>query len=203
MRPIRAALLATIATATPAGAADTTSCVSTEDTVCLPRADFQRFLTIAVERQCLEKQKPVFKVDDVTVVTDTAGRVFYTGADPSKPYTIVMKWCHYDVRAEGKVTLVAARMEPATSGVRFRPKAYLGYLPLKLSKGRFNDGVDAGLLVDWLFIHDFNLNVAAGFRSIGLGVGVDLTTSFGAYVGYAIGYTAPTHNINASLYFSF
>ena len=187
----------------PTVAAQTTTCVSTDDTVCLPRQDFQRFLDIALERQCLEKKKPVFEVDPITVVTDSEGRVFYTGADPNKPYRVTMSWCHYEVEAVGKVSIVAAMKEPATSGLRFRPKAYLGHLPLKLAKGKFHDGIDAGLLVDWLFIHDFNLNVAAGFRSLGLGVGVDLTKNFGVYAGYAIGYTAPTHNVNASIYFSF
>lgn len=183
-------------------AADDTICVSA-DSVCLPRPDFQRFLDIAQERQCLEKQTPAFQVDPITVITDADGRVFYTGADPSKPYKITMKWCHYDVEADGKVSLVAAMQTPPTSGVRFRPKAYLGYLPLKLSKGKFSDGVDAGLLVDWLFIHEFNLNIAGGFRSLGIGVGVDLTQNFGVYAGYAVGYSAPTHNINASIYFAF
>lgn len=174
-----------------------------EDKVCLIREDFQRFLDIAIERQCLERKPPSFEVDSITVLTDTDGRVFYTGADPSKPYQVRMRWCHYDVTAEGKVTLVAAMQTPPTSGVRFRPKAYLGYLPLKLSKGKLNDGVDAGLLIDWLFIHEFNLNVSAGFRSLGVGVGVDLTQNFGVYAGYALGYTTPTHNINASFYFAF
>lgn len=178
-------------------------CAPPDNFVCLPREDFQRFLDIALERQCLERKPPTFQVDSITVLTDTEGRVFYTGADPSKPYQIHMRWCHYDVTAEGEVTLVAAMQTPPTSGVRFRPKAYLGYLPLKLSKGRLNDGVDAGLLVDWLFIQEFNLNASAGFRSLGIGVGVDLTQNFGVYAGYALGYTAPTHNINASLYFAF
>jgi len=174
-----------------------------EQTVCLPKPDFQRFLTIALERQCLEHDKPTFQVDSISILTDTEGRVFYTGADPKKPYTIHMKWCQYDVEGQGTVDLVAAMRTPPSTGIRFRPKAYLGYLPLKLSKGKFGDGVDAGVLIDWLFIHEFNLNFAAGFRSLGVGVGVDVTQNFGIYAGYAVGYTAPTHNINASIYFAF
>jgi hypothetical protein len=187
----------------PANAQDSVPCVPSDETVCLPKADFQRFLTIALDRQCLEHQKPTFQVDSITILTDSEGRVFYTGADPKKPYTVRMKWCHYEVEAQGTVDLVAAMKTPQTSGIRFRPKAYLGYLPLKLSKGKFSDGVDAGIMVDWLFIHEFNLNIAAGFRSVGIGVGLDLTRNFGLYVGYALGWTAPLHNINTSIYFAF
>jgi hypothetical protein len=113
-----------------------------------------------------------------------------------------MKWCQYEIEATGKIDLVAAMKVPETSGLRFRPKAYFGYLPLKLSKGKFNDGIDAGLMIDWLYIDSVNLNVAAGFRSVGLALGVDVTTNFGAYAAYSLGWTAPLHNINVGISFA-
>lgn len=202
MKLLRAACLA-VCLCTAVAKAET-PCTPSDKTVCLPQADFQRFLDIAVERQCLEQTKPVFHLDSVVVTTDAEGRVFYSGSDPKKPYTLKMSWCNYEVQATGNVDLVAAMKVPQTAGLRFRPKAYLGYLPLKLSKGgRFESGVDAGLLIDWLYVDWANLNVAAGFRSVGLGVGADLSTNFGVYAGYALGWTQPVHNLNASIYFAF
>lgn len=192
-----------LAVALVCSSAGAEECTPSAETICLPKTDFQRFLDIATERQCLERTKPVFQIDSVAVMTDEEGRVFYTGADPKKPYTLKMTWCQYEIEGTGKVDLVAAMKVPVTSGFRFRPKAYLGYLPFKLSKGKFHDGVDAGMLIDFLFIDWVNLNVAAGFRSVGLGVGADLSSNFGAYAGYALAWTAPLHNINTGIFFAF
>lgn len=181
----------------------TTECQPSSDTVCVSKADLEKFVAIAEERGCLEKTRPEFKLDEIVVLIDTEGRVFYSGADTRKPYKLVMKWCHYTVEATGKIDLVAAMATPQTSGFRFRPKAYLGYLPFKLSKGRFNDGIDAGIMVDWFFVDWVNVNATAGFRSVGLGMGADVTAGFGLLVGYGMGWTAPLHNLTTSLWFAF
>jgi opacity protein-like surface antigen len=178
-------------------------CKAPQGYVCLPQKDLDTFLTIARDRQCLEHEKPVFDVDRVVIVTDEDGRVFYTGADPKRPFTIRMKWCHLDVDATGEVQITAGMKTPETYGFRFRPKAYLSYLPFKLSHGSFESGVDAGILIDLAFFEWVNFNVAAGFRSVGAGLGFDLTTNFGIYAGYGIGWTEPLHNVNAGVYFAF
>lgn len=196
----RCAALATLLLCAPA-AAQPTPCA--EGNVCVPEADLEKFVAIARERQCLDDKDPVFTIDSVTVITDSDGRVFYSGADPKKPYKITMKWCHLAIEAEGEVELVAAIRTPETSGFRFRPKAYLGYLPLKLADREFNEGIDAGILLDLAYIEWVNFNLAAGFRSVGAGLGFDLTTNFGAYAGYALGWTKPLHNANVGIYFAF
>src|SRR4051812_10623629 len=96
-------------------------CTPSNETVCLPKEDFQRFLTIALERQCLQRNAPTFEIDSVAIVTDTDGRVFYSGADAKRPYRLRMKWCHYDIEAAGEVQVVAAMKTPERAGVRFRP----------------------------------------------------------------------------------
>ena len=171
--------------------------------VCVPEKDLEKFVALARDRKCLDENEPEFTIDSISVVTDEDGRVFHSGADPKKPYKVTMKWCHLTVVGDGEVELVAAMKAPETSGFRFRPKAYLGYLPLKLSERDFNEGIDAGILLDLAFIEWVNFNVAAGFRSVGGGLGCDLTTNFGTYVGYAFGWTKPLHNVNAGLYFAF
>ncbi len=198
-------ILAKAETPPPASPPVESYCTSSADQVCIERKDLDLFIDLARERRCLDNTKPVFELDSVTVMQDVDGRIFYSGADPKHPYKLTMSWCHYKIEAQGKVQIVAAMKEPETWGFRFRPKAYLGLLPTKYFEGEsFSSGVDAGLLVDFFYVHSLNLNVAAGFRSTGIGVGVDLTSNAGVYAGYAFGWTAnPRHNLNTSLYFAF
>lgn len=170
---------------------------------CVAPEDMKVLMELARERQCLDKEKPTFKLDPVNIVVDRQGRVFFSGDDP-QPYRLKMEWCHLKVEAEGKVKVVAAVMEPPTAGFRFRPKAYMGMLlaePFRDDKDP-KDAIDAGLMVDPIYFHDFNLNFHAGFRSVGAGVGVDIFRSFGAYAGYALTYDLH-HNPMAALWFSF
>jgi len=198
-----ARILLTLTLFSPTAAAQGPECP--EDSICLPEKDFEQFLTIAEERKCLEKTKPKFEIDQVVLITYLDGRVFYTGADPNRPYKPKMNWCQYEVAAEGKVELIAAMHEPNSWGFRFRPKAYLGYLPTRLlsSDASASHGVDAGLLLDFFYVEWANLNAAVGFRSVGLDLGVDLTKNFGALAGYGLGWNQPLHNLSAGVYFAF
>ncbi len=175
------------------------------DGVCVLEEDLLDLVTIAKERKCLDGSKPKFEVDAITVITDVDGRVFYTGADPNHPFKLKMSWCGYEVLAEGKVTLVAAKNEPETWGFRFRPKAYLGHLVSRAFDGDtpFADAIDAGVLLDFFHVEWVNVNAAAGFRSVGVDVGFDLTDNFGVHAGYGLGWKQPLHNISAGVYFAF
>lgn len=171
---------------------------------CVAPSDMSTFMAVLREKQCLQKQNPTFKLDSVTIIVDRDGRIFYSGADPH-PYHLEMQWCGYDVRAEGKVNVVAAVQEPPTWGLRFRPKAFMGLLLLEpfRSQKTLNDGLDAGLMLDLFYYKSLNLNVHAGFRSVGGGVGVDLFRSFGLYGGYALAWDGFRSNPEASAWFSF
>ena len=99
---------------------------------------------------------------------------------------------------------------PSTWGFRFRPKAYIWVLPGEAfysipdteSLGVM-DLIDAGVMVDFLYYEWANLNAAVGFRSLGGGIGFDLTENFGAYGGYALTWGDWHHNANLGLWFSF
>lgn len=171
---------------------------------CVPPADMAKIVTVLKERQCFEKTKPEFKMDPVNIIVDREGRVYFSGSNP-QPYKLSMSWCNYNIEAEGKVNVLAAVQEPPSYGFRFRPKAFVGMLVLEpFREGKKpKDGLDAGLMVDALYLKDFNLNVHAGFRSIGAGIGVDIFRSFGAYVGYALAWDGFHHNPEASLWFAF
>jgi hypothetical protein len=158
------------------------------------------FVALLHEKQCLQTTPPVFALDPITITTDKDGRIFTSGT----PYKLRMTWCSYDVQGVGSVKAQAAILIPPEYGFRFRPKAYLGYLPLEaLEDKKAGSGIDAGLLIDFLHWKWSNLNAAVGVRSGGLGVGVDITRNFGAYVGYAITWGSWRHNPNGGLWFAF
>lgn len=171
---------------------------------CVPKADMAMFVQLLKERKCLQDTPPTFKLDPVNIIVDRDGRIYHTGADP-KPYKLHMKWCNYEAEGTGKVNVLAAVQEPPSSGFRFRPKAFMGMLVLEpFREGKKpKDGLDAGLMLDVLYYKDFNLNVHAGFRSIGGGLGVDIFRSFGAYAGYALSWDGFHHNPEAALWFAF
>ena len=171
---------------------------------CVSRSDLDVFVQLLKEKKCLQTEKPSFELDPITIIVDEDGRIFYTGADPN-PYQLKMKWCSYEVEGTGKVKVVAAMKEPETWGFRFRPKAYLGYLPLEplVYDSSAREGIDAGLMLDFFHVQFANANVAVGFRSFGLGAGLDITQNFGAYIGYAMTWASWNHNINSALWFAF
>lgn len=171
---------------------------------CVPPEDMQKFVTVLKEKKCLQTEKPVYDLDPVNIVVDRDGRIFYSGAAPH-PYKLHMKWCGYDVAAEGKVNVLAAVQEPPSGGFRFRPKAYAGYLIAEpfLKGKKASDGIDAGLMADVLYFHDFNLNVHVGFRSFGGGLGLDIFRSFGVYAGYALAWDGFQSNPEAATWFAF
>lgn len=195
-----ASLLALVSLVSSEALAEGEACTGT----CVPPEEMKQIVEVLKEKKCLQTEKPVYNLDPVNVIVDRDGRVFFSGADPH-PYKLHMKWCSYDVEAEGKVNVVAAVQEPPSSGFHFRPKAYLGYLlaePFRKG-GSAKDGIDAGLMLDPVYIHDFNLNVHVGFRAFGAGIGVNIFRSFGAYAGYALTWDGFHSNPETSLWFAF
>jgi hypothetical protein len=178
--------------------------------VCVPKEDMDAFVELLREKKCLQNDKPEFKLDPINIVVDKDGRVFYSGAMPH-PYKLHMKWCGYEITAEGQIKLTAAMNEPPIWGFRFRPKAYISFLLAEpfyeLAVNQENPGLedvlDAGVMVDFLYYDFVNLNAAVGFQSVGGGVGFDITKNFGAYVGYGLSWGRWHHNPNAGVYFGF
>jgi len=164
----------------------------------------QKIVTVLRDQKCLKETKPEFKLDPVNIIVDRQGRIFYSGSAP-QPYKLHMSWCNYEADGEGKVNVLAAVQEPPSYGFRFRPKAFVGMLliePFRDGK-KPKDGLDAGLMLDIFYLHDFNINVHAGFRSVGAGLGVDIFRNFGFYSGYALTWDGFKSNPEASLWFAF
>jgi hypothetical protein len=178
------------------------SCPNADDT-CVPKADMDAFVAVLKEKKCLQTTQPTFKLDSVTIITDVDGRVYYSGADPH-PYTVKMSWCGYDVTAQEKLTLVVAKKEPSVWGFRFRPKFAGSFLFVDaFNQSSAKQAVDVGILWDFVYYKAFNLNIATGFRSAGLGVGMDITRNFGGFIGAAYSWWTLKVNPQAGLYFAF
>jgi hypothetical protein len=172
---------------------------------CVAGKDMYTMVQVLKSRKCQLSELPRFELDPIQIVVDKQGRIFSSGADP-KPYSLKMAWCDITVKAEGRVEVVTAMKKPPIWGFRFRPKAYMGLLPLEsFHEGLrgFSDLTDAGFMIDFLYYDWANLNAAVGYRSVGGGVGLDLTENFGLYGGYGIAWGSWNHNVNLSLTFSF
>ena len=187
--------------AIPVAKADEPTCPAGH--TCVPDEDMKVFVQLLKEKKCLLTTKPEFNLDTVSIVTDQDGRVYYSGAAP-KPYRVEMTWCSYQATATGRVELQVARRDPPTWGFRFRPKFWSGFLPVEaFRQPKALDAVDVGLALDLFHVRDFNLNVSAGIRSVGVDVGLDLTKNFGAFAGYRIAYDGWMSNPALGLYFAF
>lgn len=200
-------LLGILAVSAPGWAQESRGPVCAPPATCVPKEDMDTFVKLLREKQCQLKETPKFELDPIQIVIDQHGRVFFSGADP-KPYKLRMTWCSYVIEATGKVEVIAAMREPPLWGFRFRPKAYMGIIPTEVvyesdEPREFRDFTDAGVMLDFLHYDWANLNAAVGYRSLGAGVGIDLTENFGAYAGYALTWGSWHHNANVSLWFSF
>jgi hypothetical protein len=166
-------------------------------------SDLTVFMEALKEKQCLTTTQPTMTADPVTIVIDKEGRIFGSGSDPH-PYKVHLVWCDYTIDAAGQAKVIAGDAPPVTYGFRFRPKAALGILGTELVKDTTaSNAVDGGVLLEPFFFHWVNINGYVGFRSVGAGLGFDITKNFGAFAGYAITWGGWRSNPLASLYFSF
>lgn len=171
--------------------------------VCIEEKDWKTVATVLREKQCLMKTDPKVTADPLTIVVDRQGRIYGSGSNP-QPFTMRLSWCNYDITAEGQTKIVAAQYVEPDWGFRFRPKATVGILWTELLVGeKFTNAVDGGALIEPFYYHFVNLNAYVGVRSLGAGVGFDLTKNFGVNLGYAITWNGWRSNPFASAYFAF
>jgi len=175
------------------------------DGTCVGKADLEVFIQLAEWHKCRSETAPKITADSVNIVVDREGRVYGSGTGP-KPYELHIDWCNYQIDAKSEVQLqVAQRVEP-TWGFRFRPKATFGLLVADIFSDEvdvFHKTLDGGILIEPFYVQWFNLNVYVGVRSVGGGLGFDITTNFGAYAGYSITWSGWRSNPFVSIYFAF
>lgn len=171
---------------------------------CVPAKDMKVFLEVLKGKQCLQRDTPQFRLDPINIVEDKEGRIYYSGAKPH-PYTLKMSWCGYEVTGTGQVSIQVAMREPPMWGFRFRPKLAGSFLFVDAFKQEsVAEAVEVGVLWEFFYWHSWNLNAATGFRSVGAGVGLDITKNIGAYLGYSFSfwtlYSNPQVGISAALW---
>lgn len=170
---------------------------------CVPSEDLKAFVELLKAEKCRAETPPKVTFDPITIVVDRSGRLYYSGSEPL-PYKLHLDWCNYQLDALGGVNVQVAEHIDRGYGFRFRPKATLGLLAVELFKSsQFSDAVDGGILLEPAYFHWVNLNGYVGFRSVGVGLGFDITKNFGAYLGYSTTWGTWRSNPMASLYFSF
>ena len=182
------------------GAADAVACPP--GVTCVPPEDMKVFVQLLKDQKCREETPPKLTADPVTIVVDKEGRIYGSGSDPY-PYKLHIDWCNYKVEVTSQVKLVAAQRVEPISGFRFRPKATIGFLPLTaLNEKSGYSGLDAGVLLEPFFLSWANVNAYVGFRSVGAGLGFDITKNMGLYVGYAITWGTWQSNPHAAISFA-
>ncbi len=172
------------------------------DGVCVPPEDLKAFVTLAREAKCRNETLPTLTMDPIAIVVDKDQRIYGSGSNP-RPFKVKLLWCNYTIDAPGTVQIYAAQHVEPSSGFRFRPKATVGYLPVTaFGKRDGYAGLDAGVLLEPVFLQWANLDAYIGFRAVGAGVGFDLTRNLGLYLGYAITWGSWQSNPHVALSFA-
>jgi hypothetical protein len=161
------------------------------------------FMQLLRDTKCRQDTPPTFNLDPINIVEDTDGRIYYSGNQPL-PYTLRMSWCNYEITGTGKVSLQVAKKIPPDYGFRFRPKLMGSFLFVDaFTQPKAVDAIDVGILWEFFYWKALNLNVETGFRSVGAGIGIDLSKNFGLYGGYAFSWWTLKSNPQAGVYLAF
>ena len=150
--------------------------------VCVERPDILLMAQLAREAQCRATTEPEVTAEPITILLDKQGRVFGSGTG-DKPFTLRLDWCNYEIEMKSQIRLIAAQAVEPHWGFRLRPKASVGILTRELLDGEtLLQYGDVGLMLEPFFYRWFNVNGYVSFRSVGAGLGFDITTNFGAAV---------------------
>ena len=157
-----------------------------EGHTCVENSDMEHFLELARQKKCMQEVLPEVEASDLVITVDKDGRVYGSGTG-LQPYTLQVNWCQYTIKATSQVRLQVAKKGEPRWGFRFRLKATFGVLVAEaFHADEAQDVLDGGLLLEAFHVRWFNINAYVGVRSVGVGVGVDLTKNMGVYVGYSL-----------------
>ena len=162
---------------------------------CVQSEDMKVFISLLKDAKCRTDTPPTIKSDPITVVVDKEGRIYGSGGEP-KPYKLSLSWCNYQIEATSQVQIVAAQEAVQTYGFRFRPKAFIGYLPIEaVSAKDYRNGIDGGVLLEPFFLSWTNINAVVGFRSFGAAVGFDPFKNMSLVLGYTVAWESWRSNL--------
>lgn len=158
-----------------------------EGKVCVDQESMQALLQLARDQKCRTEQAPKVTTDDVTIVVDRMGRVYGSGTG-ARPFTVKMDWCNYQLEAKTELKVSAAQRVEPDWGFRLRLKPTFGFLVTEAfrSNTKFHDTLDAGVLIEPFYLYSANVNAYLGLRSVGIGLGLDVTKNMTIYLGYSM-----------------
>jgi hypothetical protein len=171
--------------------------------VCVARQDIMMMVQLAREAQCRSLTDPLVNAEPISIVLDRQGRVFGSGTG-DKPFRLRMEWCNYEIETESQIKVIAAQRVEPVWGFRFRAKVAFGVLTRELFKGRnLTEYGDIGLMLEPVYYRWVNLNGYVSLRSVGVGLGLDITTNFGVAALINTRWGEWQANPFASIYFAF
>jgi len=149
-----------------------------------------------------ESKAQVVLKDEIVIVRDWEDRVYINGGEkkPVRATLTLGKTVERDLEIRLPVQTFY-REKPPEPMFRLRIRAQAGVLVPSVLK-EFKSGWDAGAGWDFMHLGPVNLSAYTGIRSVGGGLGLDLTKNFGPYAGYAIVYDGWKSAAMFGVYFS-
>jgi len=188
---------------------------------CLTKEQREKIVEALKELDDIHRSKAELEFPEpIVIVRDWEDRVYVNGGE-RKPVKVKLRiGGHVDRDLEARLPVrVFYREKPPDPWFRLRIRAQFGILVPQLVRsvrnaasdasperdGGLEEFWDAGIGWDFFHVPDWGLNLAAytGIRSLGGGLGMDLTKNFGLYAGYGVTYDGWDHSLLTSAYFAF
>lgn len=180
--------------------------------VCLTKTQKEEIVKAIKELKSIHESEAEIKFEEsIVIIRDWEDRIYINGGD-KKPVKLSLKiGNHVDRKMEAVLPItVYYRDKPPDPWFRLRIRAQAGILIPQLVNSisdteSLDSPWDAGIGWDFFHIPNLNLNAAfhTGVRSVGAGVGLDLTSNFGVYAGYSFVYEDLKNSFQLAAYFSF
>lgn len=180
-----------------------------EGGICLTKEQRAQVTAAIEELDDIKNSKAEVEIlEPIIIIRDWEDRVYINGGE-KKPIKLKLR-IGKTINRDMEMTLpiqVGYREEPPDPMFRLRIRAQAGFLIPTIFespiKEHILDGMDAGIGWDFFHLDLVNLSVYTGIRSVGGGLGLDLTKNFGPYLGYSLVYDGLKSNALAGIYFSF
>jgi hypothetical protein len=176
--------------------------------VCLTEEQRKKVVESVKELDDIRSSKAEVQLkDQVVIVEDWDGRVYVNGGStkPLRGRLTIGKHVDRELAVELPVR-VYYRPKPPDPMFRLRFRAQVGVLIPEAVRSVRDESLepfaDAGLSLDFFHVDIVNVAAYLGARSLGGGLGIDLTKNFGAYAGYALTYDWNS-SVLSGAYFAF
>jgi hypothetical protein len=180
-----------------------------EEQVCINKEEADKLAQALREYKNIKESPAKLEMKEpIIIIRDWEDRVYVNGGEKS-PIKLRLRIGEYVDREFEAVFPVQVfyREEPPDPPFRLRIKAQAGFLLPQLftavKDGGVDSTIDMGIAFDFFHYGPVNINIYTGIRSIGAGLGFDITKNFGVYSGYALSYRGLESGALTGVFFSF